>query len=640
MKKAMYLLLPGICLLNGFRVFAQTNGDTIRISPVEISASRTFSFMTGIHITKIDSGIIGINREETLATLCANHSTVAVKDYGPGEIATASFRGTGASHTGVLWNGLLVNSPSLGLCDLSLVPANLADQISIYHGGSSAVNGTASLGGLISLDFNPDFTGSTVAGVTGIYTDAGNYYTALQSRTGNARLSSRSQLFYQQNKNQFHFINKAKKGFPEETLQHAEVVNYGFTQQLGYKLSTNSMLEGGLWYQVTGREQAPPMTTSVGEAYLKDSIFRTFLSYAVQMNRVALSVKGAYFDEFQEYSDTRSGIHSAYKVKSYKGEADAKVFLLNNLEADAGCSFNSYQADISEYGEKKRDDRFSLFGGLNYSPWPSLQCRLNVRKEATKDVAAPLVPSAGISYSGIRHLVLRANAGKQYNLPSLNEKYWKPGGNAGLQPESGWGGDAGLSYKPFKKELLEISVTAYAMLVNNWIQWYPIDSTGIYKATNLNKVYARGLESSLSSRFNIQNISCTLTAGFAYTKSTNEDVSDVQGEAVEGKQLIYVPLCNGNAMASMAYRGFELSYFQTFTGLRYIQTDNEDLLPAYTVAGISAGKTIYMKSFSLHLFMKINNLWNEEYQQIPWHASPLRSFTAGFQFNFTHLKKI
>jgi iron complex outermembrane receptor protein len=249
------------------------------------------------------------------------------------------------------------------------------------------------------------------------------------------------------------------------------------------------------------------------------------------------------------------------------------------------------------------------------------------------------VPSVGISFSGIRHLELRANAGKQYNLPSLNEKYWQPGGNPELQPESGWGGDAGVSFMPWKKELLEISVTGYAMLVNDWIQWYPVDSTGIYKATNLNKVYARGLESNLISRFNIKKISCRVSAGFAYTKSTNEDVSEMQGEAVEGKQLIYVPLCNGNVMAGVGYKGFELMYIQTFTGLRYTQTDNEDFLPAFTVAGISLGKTFNMKPCNLHLFVKVNNIWNEDYQQVPWHASPLRSFTGGIHFNFTHLKK-
>ena len=36
---------------------------------------------------------------------------------------------------------------------------------------------------------------------------------------------------------------------------------------------------------------------------------------------------------------------------------------------------------------------------------------------------------------------------RSYRAPTLNERYWVPGGNPALLPEAGWGSEAGLRHQ-------------------------------------------------------------------------------------------------------------------------------------------------------------------------------------------------
>ena len=72
-----------------------------------------------------------------------------------GDLASPSFRGTGASQTVIDWNGININSPTLGQADLSLIPVGLIDDIHIYYGGASLLLNNGGIGGAINLETRP-----------------------------------------------------------------------------------------------------------------------------------------------------------------------------------------------------------------------------------------------------------------------------------------------------------------------------------------------------------------------------------------------------------------------------------------------------------------------------------------------------
>ena len=86
---------------------------------------------------KLDTLVLQSKSTSSLSDLLIQHSPVFIKTYGPGGVSTASFRGTTASHTLVLWNGFQLNAPSLGQVDFSTIPVFLADDVSLNWGSDA-----------------------------------------------------------------------------------------------------------------------------------------------------------------------------------------------------------------------------------------------------------------------------------------------------------------------------------------------------------------------------------------------------------------------------------------------------------------------------------------------------------------------
>lgn len=92
--------------------FGQLLNDTIKFEPFvieELAVSATYK------TTNLDA--VTTKSVENLAQLLQENSTVFIKSYGSGSLASVSFRGTGAGHTRVLWNGVSLNSPMNGQID-------------------------------------------------------------------------------------------------------------------------------------------------------------------------------------------------------------------------------------------------------------------------------------------------------------------------------------------------------------------------------------------------------------------------------------------------------------------------------------------------------------------------------------------
>ncbi|MBP6512026.1 MAG: Plug domain-containing protein, partial [Bacteroidia bacterium] len=83
--------------------------------------SRRFDFSdVSMSIQSLDTSTLSKLNATTLADRLNRESALFVKSYGSGSLSTVSIRGTGAAHSAVLWNGISLNSPMLGLYDFSL----------------------------------------------------------------------------------------------------------------------------------------------------------------------------------------------------------------------------------------------------------------------------------------------------------------------------------------------------------------------------------------------------------------------------------------------------------------------------------------------------------------------------------------
>src|SRR5665647_438323 len=158
-------------------------------------------------ITHIDTLAMQMMKTQTVSELLSSYSPVFMKSYGRGSSATASFRGTAASHTQLYWNGMKINSPMRGDVDFSLFPVYFIDDISVLHGGSSMQSGSGALGGSVLINNKPDWSDQlSIRYVQTIesFSTAKEY---LNIGFGNGKIQFKTRLFSDQSKNDFPYYN-------------------------------------------------------------------------------------------------------------------------------------------------------------------------------------------------------------------------------------------------------------------------------------------------------------------------------------------------------------------------------------------------------------------------------------------------
>jgi iron complex outermembrane receptor protein len=144
-----------LCLwLTSSQLHAQAQADSL-MPEVVIRGLLHQPFTAGVKRQQLDSLSLQLRQGQSLANLLQELSPLYIREYGPGQLSTISFRGTSSSHTAVLWNGLNINSPTLGQTDFSQIPAFALENVQVQYGSSSSLYGSAALGGSIQLQTQP-----------------------------------------------------------------------------------------------------------------------------------------------------------------------------------------------------------------------------------------------------------------------------------------------------------------------------------------------------------------------------------------------------------------------------------------------------------------------------------------------------
>ncbi len=86
----------------------------------------------------------------------------------------------------------------------------------------------------------------------------------------------------------------------------------------------------------------------------------------------------------------------------------------------------------------------------------------------------------------------------------------------------------------------------------------------------------------------------------------------------------------------MYYRlkGFQFELSSTYTGERFITSDNEKSLPGFFLLNAFVSKQLELKEHHFSFFLNAFNLLQKSYQVIAWRPMPLLSFQTGISFTF------
>ena len=247
------------------------NRDTglYRLKEITITGTRYEKLMSSKKNIHIDSVILGSYSTSSLSDLLANQSTIHVKSYGQGNIATTSMRGGNASHTAILWNGLNIQNALLGQMDLSLLPSMFFNDISLEYGGGSAAWGSGAMGGSIHLTNKPLFNQGIK---TNLQTSIGSFGTKKMASNiilGYGKIASNTHLFFTQSENNYAYKDVNDKMYSLKKMSHANYQVKGLLQELAFKLNQYQIMNVRLWYNESNR-YLPSFTLLPAKQYQDD----------------------------------------------------------------------------------------------------------------------------------------------------------------------------------------------------------------------------------------------------------------------------------------------------------------------------------------------------------------------------------
>jgi vitamin B12 transporter len=621
---ALYVAFVSVQLLNHAQ--AQSLDSVLQLNSITISADRLHSYTKGLNVISIDS--ITLDRYSTgdAATLLSTQTPVYIKTYGQGGLASLSIRGTLATHSGVYWNGININQPNLGMTDLSLVPMYFFESVALQYGGSGALFGSGNIGGGLHLGNLAHFSTPLNVKLTTGLGSFNEYLCNAKVGFGDKKISYAGGFALKKNENNFPYTNDSLQKVRQE---NASFNNGSFMQQIDYRTGTNSLLITGLWIQHSDRELPAAMNTSGSKQHQQDISYRTFLKWELFHSNKLLILRSAWLVDKMNYTNAMISLDAHYLTRTALLESEYYWNASDKTRIGIAANSSAFMALIESYNGNRRQMKGSVLVSLQQMlPFKDWILTANLRKEWIEGYKVPLSPSLGAEGMLSRHIKAKLNLSGNFRAPTLNDRYWQPGGNPELKPETSWNSEAGMTWSgtgPGKSSKTDFSVTAYLSVVSDLILWTPVPGSGIWSPENIQKIYSRGIELNGHSSFAIGKVTAVFHAAYSYTPSTFAK-TDTSISSTEGKQLTYIPLHNAVAGFRLVHSHFFVEWEQTLTGKRYTLKDNSEFLEGYYLSNLTTGSSVSVFKSRFRIQLVIRNLFDTDYQAIQNYAVPGRNF--------------
>lgn len=636
-KTELHITILAIILtFNSLRCLGQVD-SAITLEGVEILSIRQSAASPGSKSLMINSSMLDRFAGGNLADLLAAETSVFIKSYGQGSLATSSFRGGSAAHTAVLWNGIPINSPTTGQVDFSLIPVNFFNNSRIDFGGGSSLWGSGAIGGVVQLERKAEYNQDLQLNVStqiGSFEQFGNQ---VNLSFGKKKYAGFAGIAYRNAKNNFPIISKVESS---NTLlqRHSSFKQLSVYTDHHFRVGLKNTLSFHHWSMLNDREIPPTLLESNNQSTQQDASHRSMISWLRTGVKTKLESRISYLNEEIAFVDPKAQIDSKTGFESVilQSELQYQIHRGHRLIFGLSETYTTVQGD--NFSNRPRQNQAALFASHLYNSKSNrFRTNISIRQELLDLSFVPLVYSGGLSLTATDWISFRIKASKDYRIPTLNDRYWQPGGNIDLQPESGFsqevGSDVRLSNNSWN---FSFSPTLFNRLIENWIIWLP--SEGTWSPQNILSVWSRGSETTTQFGFKKEDWVFTASISTSYVVSTSQKPMSANDQSVE-KQLIYVPMYSGNGNFSIQRNNLSIAWIQNYTGYRYTASDHSDFLAPFWTSSIHASWYRNSPKLNTTLFARINNIFNQEYQLIQNRPMPGRNFQFGLDLTFKHKSK-
>jgi len=608
MKKLISIVLV-FCATVGY---AQRD-SILKLDEVVVSDSRVKQYAEGYKVTVLQDSIIQ-RTNGFLTSLLAFNSNIYFKENGFGMVSSPAFRGTNASHTAVIWNGININSQLNGQIDFNTINPFNYNSISIRSGGGSVQYGSGAIGGSIHLNsdllFKEHFDNQVSIGYGSYKTKKINFNQSYGSRLMSYSLG----VNYNASDNNYKYLNTGEEN------KNGEFNNLNLNWNIGYVLSENQILK--LYHQtfISDRNLSGNLVV-LGRSKYKDNQYRTQLEWGSYGPKAISKIKLAYLQEEYKYFENKdAAIYSFGKVSNFLARYSLDYKLSKFFRLNSFLEYNNYKGAGDSFGSPERDD-FSATALLKHIISSTIAYNLSVRQDFSSDFSSPLVFSFDGSYSLTDNYQVKINASKNFRTPTFNDLYWQPGGNLELIPEKSYQLDFG---NVLNIGAVSMQYNGYYISTKDMIKWLP-NNEGVWSPINIDDVEIYGAEAKIEANYSLgKNQELGIKTNYAYTVSEDKSTNE---------QLIYVPFHTANGSLEYRIADLNLFYQHLYNGSVSIVGGE---LKEYQVAnlGVTYTADILKKDLKYTIGVTVNNVFNTYYENVALRPMPNRNIQTQLILNF------
>lgn len=615
----LFLFLPAA-------IIAQVKTDSIYTFPEVVKHS------SGIYKpTHNPFGAYKYTETRTLNDALRENSGLYFKNYGNGQLSSISIRGTSAAQTDLLWNGVKLNSPSLGQVDVSLFNTGMSDQVEL---GGVARSGN--VGGYINFRNDTRVDSGFMLNANIGYGSFNTVRTFGKVRYGNGRVSGTTRISYLNSQNNYPYVNMFKAGKPLEKLTNAKVSLLNFMQQINALINARNVLQFNVWLSEAQRQIPPVISKPVSKESQDDYSMRGALSWHGYYGKLTVTATSAFLHDEIRYRNPEAGLNEKSIMQASRNVVTLSYDSLGKFAVYGEVGYDYERAAVPAYQLTRGRHIGKMVAGVKYRPVQQVLLQLDVRQSIYNKTWSPFSPILALTvFKPVNaHLfTFNTSISRNYRFPTLNDLYWQPGGNPDLKTEKSCDAEGSLQYG--YGGYVNFKTTAFCKYVSNWIQWVP--TSGYWAPHNVKRVLTRGLEVSaradkiLSKQ--VKGFNMAFNINYTYTRATNLDAISPADHSM-GKQLIYVPLHVANIGLHVEYRKFYVRLLNSYTDAVFITTDNSQTLNGYYNLDIEMGKEFVVGNCEIGAAFRINNATNAQYQNIAQRPMPGRNFEGTLRFKF------
>ncbi|ANI88519.1 hypothetical protein A9P82_03920 [Arachidicoccus ginsenosidimutans] len=658
----MRQILPFIFLLISSCVFAQEDtahhlrevevkGKIIPLSTKSITPVQTLQ----------QNDLQNINGS-TVADAVKYFSGVQVKDYGGiGGLKTISVRSLGANHTGVSYDGIMLNDAQNGQIDLGKISLDNVEQISLYNAQPTNILQPArafSYASVLELKtikplYNDSekikLNASLNTGSFGLINPAATIHYKF-----NNKLASSLNAAWEKANGEYNFTYKNGSVTEKGRRTNADIHDFHAAYNLQYAINDSNIVNVDAYYYHSQRGLPGAIILYSGQGTQRqwdDNFFAQAFWKKKLSARSELLLNGKYNYTYTDYLDTAyqnaqhrlemifyqrefyvSGAYS-FQLFSFMKAAYATDFFIDNL--------HSNQQDFAT------PTRYTLLNNVNVKfSFEQLQIAGNLLSTTVNNKVEHrskpanyhhFSPTVEFIYQPSKNVPLRLRAFYKdiFRIPTFNDLYYTQVGNTNLKPEYTKQYNLGITWRQnfnnFIQSILFIA-DGYNNRINDMILAMPRQNISQWSMQNVGKAFIKGLD--LTAKLNFEPIEewhFSFDANYTLQQSLNNDPASPEYK----HKIPYTPKHFASFNLSADYKAFSFAWNALFSGNRYdaVYNSADALLPKWNAQDVTLSYKFINKKSAWKLTLELNNLFNQQYQIVSYYPMPGRNFKIGINWN-------